>query len=76
MLMCLWTPKTNAMTKFIFTITTAVASMLGQVYDQSARTVLQTKTEKFAPAQTDSVSCHSKKEMRNVLTPNKKQLPS
>jgi len=74
--MCLWTLKTNAMTKFIFTITTAVASMLGQVYGESAKTVSENKIEKFAPAQTDSVSCHFKKEMRNVLTPNKKQLPS
>ena len=62
------------MTKFIFTITSAVASMLGQVYNEKITTVTESvKVEKMIPA--DSTRCHAKKEIRISIS-NKKQMPS
>ena len=62
------------MTKFIFTVTSAVASMLGQVYNDHATTVTESvKAEKIIPV--DSIRCHAKKEIR-VSISNKKQMPS
>lgn len=60
------------MSKIIFTVTSAVASMLGQVYNEKATTVTESvKIEKVA---TDSL--HIDKKEIHVLTPNKKQMPS
>ena len=62
------------MTKFIFTVTSAVASMLGQVYQDNATTVTESvKVEKIFTA--DSIHCLGKKEIR-VSISNKKQMPS
>ena len=62
------------MTKFIFTVTTAVAAMLGQVYNEKASTVTESvKVQKLVPM--DSIRCDAKEEL-HVSASNKKQMPS
>lgn len=62
------------MTKFIFTVTSAVAAMLGQVYNEKAATVTESvKVRKMVPV-SDSISCHTRKAIQ--MSPNKKQMPS
>ncbi|MFT3794969.1 hypothetical protein [Flavobacterium sp.] len=63
------------MGKVIYTITAAAATMFGQIYGDGAQTVTEIKTEKTTPV-ADTLSRSMKKEIRTVLVPNKKQLPS
>lgn len=63
------------MTKFIFTVTSAVATMLGQAYTENTKTVTESvKVEKVTPV-IDSIQT-VKKPLKNVWVPNKKQMPS
>lgn len=61
------------MSKFIFTVTSAAAIMLGQVYNEQTMTVTEAKAGKTAAA--DSTYCSAKAALR-LLVLNKKQMPS
>lgn len=60
------------MTKVIFNITAALASLMGQLYEPETKVATEIKMEMKIESVSDSVSIHLKPEIKKALIPTKK----
>lgn len=62
------------MTKVIFNITAAIASLMGQLYDAESKVTSETTQKISIEAPSDSISIHLKPEIKKALFPTKRNL--
>jgi len=72
--MFLWMLKIKIMTKVVFKITAALASLLVQAYDSNAKVAIDSNKIEMSRPELDSVSV--KHPFKPVLSINKKNQPS